>query len=153
MPFDELAAKIEKELAGLQRSGEKVGEAVERNTNEYTLLIAVLLIAFAFFGISTFKNKNINVNPNQSTKTILSYISPKDKKAIDETLQRQKWQNDRLTLLAIVHNHNNAVMKNHRPGSELIFLDQDWTINKLPNSMKLSDQDKLFLKKFLKPQE
>ena len=63
---------------------------------------------------------------------------------------RAKWNSDRLTLLATIHNHNMVVVKNSLPKSELILLNSDWTINRMPDRINLDAQDQEFLKRYLR---
>ncbi len=62
---------------------------------------------------------------------------------------RTKWNTDRLTLLATVNNHNMVVIQHGYPRSELILLNPDWTINKMPDRIQLDPADKEFLKQFV----
>lgn len=64
--------------------------------------------------------------------------------------ERTKWNTDSLILLSIVNNNNSFVVKNNYPKSELIFLNSDWTINKMPTAVQLDEEDKEFLKKFIR---
>lgn len=73
------------------------------------------------------------------------------KSAVQKIWERTKWNTDRTILLSIVSNNNNNVIKNNYPKSELIFLNSDWTINKLPTAINLDEADKEFLKQFIKP--
>ena len=70
--------------------------------------------------------------------------------AAQKIWERTKWNSDRITLLATVNNHNLAVQQQNLPKIELIFLNSDWTINRLPNRIALDSNDQEFLKKFLK---
>lgn len=64
--------------------------------------------------------------------------------------ERTKWNTDSLILLSIINNNNYFVLKNNYPKSELIFLNSDWTINKMPTAVQLDDEDKEFLRKFVR---
>ncbi|RDJ35030.1 MAG: hypothetical protein DWQ19_09350 [Crenarchaeota archaeon] len=64
--------------------------------------------------------------------------------------ERSKWNSDHMTLLATIHNHNMVVIRDARPRSELILLNSDWTINRLPDRIYLDYQDREFLKRYLK---
>lgn len=64
--------------------------------------------------------------------------------------ERTKWNTDSLILLSIINNNNSFVLKNNYPKSELIFLNSDWTINKMPTAVQLDDEDKEFLRKFVR---
>ncbi len=64
--------------------------------------------------------------------------------------ERTKWNSDRITLLGTINNHNTVVIKRGLPRSELILLNGDWTINRMPNRIYLDYKDKEFLKKYVK---
>ena len=63
---------------------------------------------------------------------------------------RTKWNSDRLTLLATINNHNGVVIKNALPRQELILLNSDWTINRMPDRIQLDQQDQEFLKQYIR---
>lgn len=70
--------------------------------------------------------------------------------AAQKIWERTKWNSDRITLLATVNNHNLVVQQQNYPKSELIFLNPDWTINRLPNRIALDAADQEFLRRFLR---
>jgi hypothetical protein len=64
--------------------------------------------------------------------------------------ERTKWTNDRITLLATINNHNLVVQQNNLPKTELIFLNADWTINRMPDRIQLDASDQEFMRQFIK---
>lgn len=70
--------------------------------------------------------------------------------ATNKIWERTKWNSDHVTLLGILNNHNIVVLQQNHPKTELILLNKDWTINRLPDRVQLDAQDKEFLNKFLK---
>jgi hypothetical protein len=63
---------------------------------------------------------------------------------------RTKWNSDRMTLLATVNNHNLVVISQNYPKTELIFLNEDWTINRMPNRIQLDATDQAFIQQFVR---
>jgi hypothetical protein len=63
---------------------------------------------------------------------------------------RTKWNSDRMTLLATISNHNTVVIQQNYPKIELIYLNEDWTINRMPNRIALDKADQEFLKQFIR---
>ncbi len=90
--------------------------------------------------------------PGNSDVTTIAELKKKYE-AIDSAAQkiweRTKWNNDRIVLLANVNNHNLYVIKENLPKTELIHLNADWTIDRLPDHIALKPEDQEFLKKFL----
>jgi len=64
--------------------------------------------------------------------------------------ERTKWNADRMTLLATINNHNLVVQQNNLPKTELILLNEDWTINRIPDRIKLDNADQEFMRQFLR---
>lgn len=64
--------------------------------------------------------------------------------------ERTKWNSDIITLMSIVDNHNLAVSQNGYPKSHYIYLNEDWTINRLPDYVQLDPETKAFLQKFVR---
>jgi len=65
--------------------------------------------------------------------------------------ERTKWNTDVMTLMSIVDNHNLAVAQNNHPKSHYIYLNTDWTIDRIPQHVNLSAEDRAFLQKYVKP--
>jgi len=63
---------------------------------------------------------------------------------------RTKWNSDRMTLLATINNHNLVVTQQNYPKSELIYLNDDWTIDRLPNRIQLDPVDQAFIQQFVR---
>lgn len=87
---------------------------------------------------------SINNSPSLDKKVELLTIGTQ------KIWERTKWNTDAVILLSIINNNNSFVLKNNYPKSELIFLNSDWTINKMPTAVQLDDEDKEFLKKFIR---
>lgn len=62
------------------------------------------------------------------------------------------WINKRVTLLGVLANENLMILGKGYDKSKLIFLNVDWSIDKMPEHVKLEPSDKEFLQQFLKDQ-
>lgn len=63
---------------------------------------------------------------------------------------KQKATTERLTLLGIIANQNFTVLERGLPKSEMIYLNADWTIDRMPSQLNLDEADKEFLRRYLK---
>jgi hypothetical protein len=63
---------------------------------------------------------------------------------------RVKWNTEIITLISIINNHNLAVSQNGYPKSHYIYINEDWTIDRLPDHVYLDSQSRAFLEKFLR---
>ena len=57
---------------------------------------------------------------------------------------------DKLALLGTVMNNNFLVDQKNLPRTEYVYVNSDWTIDKMPNQMNFSPEDKEFFNKYLK---
>lgn len=64
--------------------------------------------------------------------------------------ERGQWTQDRMRLMGTVNNHNLAVVQGNLPRSELIYLNEDWTISRLPDRIYLDAETQEFLRKFVR---
>lgn len=68
--------------------------------------------------------------------------------AIRKTYGRTKTNRERITLLGILYNNNTAAAA---AGSrDFIYLNEDWTINRMPNHLALDSGDREFLGRYVK---
>ena len=68
----------------------------------------------------------------------------------EKVWDRVKWNTDILTLCSIVDNHNLAVSQNGYPKSHYIYLNSDWTIDRLPEHVELNSDTREFLRKYVR---
>lgn len=146
-------------------------ENITKNENTTIVMIIIALAAITYF---VWQNKQQNMFADSSpmnipNKNLQDYSSvppwynkqlePQDElqrkyEAIDAAAkkiwERTKWNTDKLILLSTINNNNVSVMQNNYPKSELVYLNPDWTISKMPKAIKLDEEDRLFLQKFLR---
>ncbi len=87
------------------------------------------------------------VNENKLPK-LKPETSPEKKVVSIESFDRL---NSKLTLLGVLFNQNTIVDRDGHPKEDLMFLNDNWTIDKFPNHLDLAQEDKDFLIKFIKP--
>lgn len=68
--------------------------------------------------------------------------------AIRKTYGRTKSNRERITLLGILYNNNTAAARAGR--KDFIFLNEDWTIDRMPTYLALDAEDREFLSKYVK---
>lgn len=164
---------VEKEVKEFKESLQKNGrQEMKINQNHLFLFSTIVLLGLGVLFAFKIKTDQLNqsnsiVNnkewvdaPNlitpKSPQTNISSLDDlkKQYEAIDLAAQkiweRTKWNSERMTLLATLNNHNLLVLANGHPKSELIFINPDWTINRLPDRIKLDSADIEFMKKFLR---
>lgn len=57
---------------------------------------------------------------------------------------------DKVMILGIVNNNNTAVIKNGYPAEDLIYITEDWKMDKMPRYLQMNPQDKEYLSRFVK---
>jgi len=67
--------------------------------------------------------------------------------------EKQKATTERLTLLGIIANQNFTVLERGLPKSEMLYLNADWTIDRMPSQLNLDEADKEFLRRYLKQKQ
>ena len=63
-----------------------------------------------------------------------------------------KFNTDRLNLMGMLLNENFTIMKNNYDKNNLMFFKRDWTFDQMPRHITLTDEDREYLKKFVKAQ-
>jgi len=72
-------------------------------------------------------------------------------KAIKQTWSKTRWNSERVTLLGILYNNNTAAA---RQGSrDFLYLNADWTIDRMPQFLSLDAEDRAFLQRFVKKKQ
>jgi len=56
-----------------------------------------------------------------------------------------------LSLMGLLLNENFMIVRNNYNKGHLIFFNRDWTLDQMPHYLELTDDDKEYLKKFVKP--
>lgn len=75
-----------------------------------------------------------------------------DQKANNEKLTKKvEWNSHRIVLMGMLMNENFMIVRNNQNKGHLIFFNRDWTIDQMPHYLELSDEDRAYLQKFVKP--
>jgi hypothetical protein len=152
------------------------GTFASKNTNNDTFLMMLL---FVVLGISIFIaydfktdgyiqkmvfsekpeiEKNIPIierkEPIVQNKEIetLKEEMKKNKDILDKIVSKTQSNTDRIALMGVMINENFCIDKNNFSKEDMIFLNRDWTLNKMPKYIILSEDDKEYLNKYVKPQ-
>lgn len=76
----------------------------------------------------------------------------KSKLTLDGLSSQMRANEEKISLIGIVLNENFLVIRNNLPKDNMIFFNRDWTIDKMPKNITLTEEDKAYLNKFIKPQ-
>lgn len=132
------------------------------------LIIIVVGVLIGLGGV--FLHKLVKIKPQpQETHSVLTepVVNPEilalraevDKlrteyrQELDKLWAKNKFNSDRLTVLGVVANENGVIIQQNYPKDDLIFLNSDWTMERAPKYLKISsDNDREFLKRWVKPQ-
>lgn len=167
---------IERELRNV--IGPKSKPKVNMNTNNnfaFGLFIIVLLVVggvAAWFVKESQKtaqlpapsmHQNPNYYPQLSQPSFPQSNSTTDQKVdllirqyqllaqtTQKVYERGQWTQDRMRLMGTINNHNLAVVQGNLPRNELIYLNEDWTISRMPDRIYLDAETQEFLRKFIR---
>lgn len=78
-------------------------------------------------------------------------VEADNKASVEKLATKVKWNSDRINLMAIMLNENFLILRNGNNKGHMIFFNRDWTLDNMPQYIELSDDDKVYLKKFVKP--
>ena len=78
-------------------------------------------------------------------------VEADNKANMDKLAAKVKWNGERITLVGMLLNENFMIVRNNYDKGHLIFFNRDWTLDQMPHHLELSDEDRDYLKKFVKP--
>ena len=82
----------------------------------------------------------------------LQKLNDDNKTKLDAIASKVTYDSERLNLIGILLNENFLIVRNNQNKGHLIFFNRDWTLDQMPRYMQISDADKEYLNKFVKPQ-
>lgn len=89
---------------------------------------------------------------DEKTELLLKLID--NSKSVDSRLDKLSNKitinEDKITVIGMLLNENFAILKHKQDQSDFILLNRDWTLNKMPKYLSLSDSDKEYLQKYVK---
>lgn len=80
----------------------------------------------------------------------ISKLEVENKAAINELSEKTSWNSHRIGLMGIIFNENFLIYKNNLDRKNIVFFNRDWTINQMPKCIDLTEEDKEYLKKYIK---
>lgn len=88
------------------------------------------------------------VNGTKELRSELEKIKLENKEKFDDLNVRLSKNIDRVRLLGMMNNENWLVIRNQGPNSEeFIYFNSDWTVNRMPQYLKISPADRMFLRR------
>lgn len=162
--IDSIKADLESSIKPKNVANVNMPEAGRKNMDKKwgdiaTVALIVVLI-YAIFVSYKQKTEGINGQSSNINQEVPWQDTPKKetteeqvaklKEFSSKVLELTKWNTDKITLLAILQNNNSCVIKNNLPKTDLIFVNADWTINKMPTAINLDEEDKKFLENYVK---
>ena len=78
-------------------------------------------------------------------------MDAENKANLDKLSKKVDWNSQRIVLMGMVLNENFMIVRNNYNRGHLIFFNRDWTIDQMPHYLELSDDDREYLKKYVKP--
>lgn len=138
----------------------------------FFILLIILTIATLFvydfktggklrsWTLSHFSNKNEIIEKVENKKPVEN-DSLKMKEEFEKFVAAHKGQldalqnkvgsiRDKVMLMGLLLNENFNIVKQNEDKDEMVFFNTDWTLNKMPTHIDLSDEDKEYLKKYVK---
>jgi predicted nucleic acid-binding Zn ribbon protein len=146
-------------------------EIVNKPKKKKTNFTLIMLIAIIFLGITTlfvFNHKTKFIE-NLAKKELPKDPAPNVEivelhQKIEELEEKQKELEkrlalqsdkisascDKVTLLGVLFNENAVILKDNLDKRDLMTIDRGWQIKKMPQHLKLEENDEKFLKKHIK---
>lgn len=78
-------------------------------------------------------------------------MDAENKANLDKLSKKVDWNGQRITLMGMVLNENFVIVRNNYNKGHLIFFNRDWTLDQMPHYLELTDEDREYLKKYVKP--
>jgi gas vesicle protein len=165
---------LRKQLGGVKK--EKWEEDIVNEINDVsytpkndTNLFLIILVALGILLVVVFERKtgtisqlfnhesgsesqNVVDDTDNSENEIEKLKSQVDQLAESQTdiKSKLKWNKDRVTLMGVLLNENFVIIKSRKDPNSFIFLNDDWTLNKMPQNLEVSPSDREFLQKYVK---
>jgi hypothetical protein len=109
--------------------------------------------------MSTFHSKE-NVQPEEKElisdaevgklKNELEKFRSENKTAIDAIQAKLNSNSSKIGLMGLLLNENFTMIMNGKDASDFIFFNRDWTLDRMPKYIEMTEDDKEYLKKFIR---
>jgi hypothetical protein len=109
--------------------------------------------------MSTFHSKE-NVKPEEKElisdaevaklKTELEKFRSENKTVIDAIQAKLNSNSSKIGLMGLLLNENFTMIMNGKDASDFVFFNRDWTLDRMPKYIEMTEDDKEYLKKFIR---
>jgi hypothetical protein len=142
------------------------------STMQFLLLLVILFVATLFvydhktggklktWVLSHFSNriekveKIDNKKPNDSDliklRSDFEKFTSENKTQLDALTNKVGSTRDKVMLMGLLLNENFNIVKQGENKEEMVFFNRDWTLDRMPTHIELSDEDREYLKKYIK---
>lgn len=100
------------------------------------------IILLLLFSISIIYGKKTDLFKNKEIETLRSEI--------EQLEEKNKIERKKVYLLGIINNENTIILEKNYNRNDLIYITPDWELSKMPKHLKLSEEDKLNIQKYVK---
>lgn len=115
-----------------------------------TASVAQLPAQQGYYDPSFWNNQTTMVPPPRYQDTITRQDLEAHQAAMTKIWDRTKWNTDIITLMSIVDNHNLQVDQKGYSKNYYLYINEDWTIDRIPECVQLSAQDRAWIQKFVR---
>lgn len=98
-------------------------------------------------------NNTTPISVVNELKDRMSKLEVDNQTALDKLSEKVAWNSHRIGLLGIIFNEDFSIMKNNLDRRNIVFLNRDWTLNQMPKCIELTEEDKEYLNKYVKPNQ
>jgi hypothetical protein len=95
-----------------------------------------------------------NKKPNDSDliklRSDFEKFTSENKTQLDALTNKVGSTRDKVMLMGLLLNENFNIVKQGENKEEMVFFNRDWTLDRMPTHIELSDEDREYLKKYIK---
>lgn len=99
--------------------------------------------------IEKVEEKKVEIDINKY-KEMYEKLSSEQKNQLEALQNKVGTLRDKVMLMGLLLNENFNIIKQNENKEEMVFFNRDWTLDKMPTHIDLSDEDKEYLKKYIK---
>jgi hypothetical protein len=175
MALEQWEIDLRKHLEGIKPKKDWEEEIIEeiqsipknvKKNHTKIMLVLLLILGIAIFLIFSLKYKsscssdvcqptpperNSSSSEIAALRAEMQKMSAENKAEMQKLAGKMQWNQDRVTLIGMMMNENFMIIRNDYNKAHLIFFNRDWTIDQMPHYLKLSDEDRDYLQKYVKP--
>jgi hypothetical protein len=95
-------------------------------------------------------NKKTNDSDLFKLRSDFEKFTNENKSQLDALTNKVGSIRDKVMLMGLLLNENFNIIKQGENKEEMVFFNRDWTLDKMPTHIELSDEDREYLKKYIK---